>query len=161
VEERGAPAAGDPQQPAPQALVPPRGGDDAPQQASQVQTRPSHHDRDPVRGDDRVDRPLGPRHELGQREIVARLDLVDQMVRDLRALRPGRLGGRRVEAPIYLQSVAPDDLARQAPREIEREVGLAGPGRSDEDEEPRQRRRAAGIARSWIWSRASFTVARR
>jgi hypothetical protein len=53
-------------------------------------------------------------------------------MRHARAVRERRLRRADVEARVDLKRVAADDLARQPLGAAQRDLGLAGPGRSDE-----------------------------
>ena len=119
-------------EPPAQSWIDLRGGNNPPQQPTEIHTRPTYQDRlrpAPAHG---FEHSLGEADETRQGEIVFRIHSVDEVVRDAGAFRGTRLGRGDIETTIDLQRVAPDELASQRFRESDCERGLtAGSGTDD------------------------------
>ena len=77
------------------------------------------------------------------REVLVGVDHVDEVMRDGRPLRAGRLRAPDVEPAVHLQAVAGHDLAAARRGQAERERALAGGGRAGDGDQPRESAAAA------------------
>ena len=103
----------------------------------EVEPAPPHDDRSaPARLDlgDRLPRLPG---ELAGRPPLARIEDVDQVMRDALPLLRGGLRGADVEAPIRLERVGVHDLAVERLGEREPQGALSGRGGAEDDQEGR------------------------
>src|SRR6185437_16806160 len=97
----------------------------------------------PARGDAAQRRP-GRLLELGHREVLVRVNQVEQVVRHGGPGVGSGLGGPDVHAPVDAHGVDGDDLTVTAPEgELERRLGLAR--RRDADEGDRRQAPATGM----------------
>ncbi len=114
-------------------LVARRDRTDPGKQRAQVEAAPSDHDRKTPARFDLGDRRASLAGELARRPALARIEDVDQMVRDALALGATGLRGADVEAPIRLERVGIDDFAVERLGERHPERALAGRGRAQDD----------------------------
>lgn len=116
-------------------LVARRDGADPGKQRAQVEAAAADHDRPAPARLDVGDRDASLAGELARRPPLARVEDVDQMVRDALALGETGLRGADVEASIRLERVGVDDLAVEGFGERHPERALAGRGRAQDDQE--------------------------
>ena len=122
-------------EPSSQGLTPGGAGEEAVEQGTQVEPRAPHHQRQIPPLVDSRQNPSTQRHVLSGRELLVRIEKIDQMVRDAGLFGLENLGGADIQKPVDLNRIATEDLTLESTGKAKRQTGFSTCGRSQDGNE--------------------------